>query len=88
MSFTENYRRRASRRRIAGCGCIATALAIFVIAGFCILALTMGDCGSSVPNCHAKSERLLDKIIWSLGAIGIATAVGLAWWANKSPKDD
>ncbi|MBA2934121.1 hypothetical protein HZF05_08405 [Sphingomonas sp. CGMCC 1.13654] len=87
MSFVEDHERRAGRRRIAGCGCIMIGAVAFIIFGFCVLALTLGDCGSETPNCHASSERLLDRIVWSIGIMGLSMAAGLAWWANKSPKD-
>lgn len=88
MSFVEEHKRRAGRRRIAGCGCIAVAVAALVIFGVCVLVLTLGDCGPELPTCHAASNRLLLWIMWSLAVFGIVTAVGLAWWANRSPKDD
>jgi hypothetical protein len=88
MSFVEEHERRAGRRRIAGCGCVAIAIAAIIFLGFCTLVLTYGDCGPEIANCHADSSRLLDRIIWSIGAFGTAMAVALAWWANKSPKGD
>ena len=60
----------------------------FIVFGLCAIVLTLGDCSSEVPNCHAESNRLLGQIIWSLAIIGVVAAVGLAWWTNRSPKDD
>jgi Co/Zn/Cd efflux system component len=88
MSFVEEHERRAGRRHIAGCGCAVIAVAAIILFGLSALILTLGDCGSEVTNCHADSNRLLGRILWSIGAIGIGLTVALAWWANKSPKDD
>jgi len=88
MSFVEEHERRTGRRRIAGCGCVVVAVAAVILFGLCALVLTLGDCGSEVTNCHADSNRLLDRIMWSIGAFGLAMAVALAWWANKSPKGE
>ena len=84
MSFSEEHERRAGRRRIAGCGCLVVGLLAFIVIAIAILGLTLGDCGSQNPNCHAAGERTLDHIIIAVVVVCLVIAGWLAWWSSRS----
>lgn len=87
MSYVEEHERRAGRRRTAGCGCLAIGLVAIIVLFVATLALTLGDCGAEVPDCHAASGRTLDHIVIGVVAICLALAGRLAWWATRSGDD-